>query len=85
MAFYGCKPVTLEILCPITIKYDWELDISETKTLILGNGIRKFPEGFFDNCKKLEAIFVPEKKTNYYNSRIPENLHHLIKELPSEK
>ena len=33
----------------------------------------------------LETIYVPAKKTKYYQSRIPKWLHDKIVELPAEK
>lgn len=39
----------------------------------------------FGKCSALKTINVPAKKADYYKSRLPEELHSLIVELPAEK
>ena len=55
------------------------------KEMTLPVGVKKIYKGAFDNCKALERIYVPAKKTDYYKSRLPEELHSLIVELQPEK
>ena len=36
-------------------------------------------------CPALKVINVPAKRADYYKKRLPEELHHLIVELPPVK
>jgi hypothetical protein len=55
------------------------------EVLTLGIGIKKIDEFAFSGCNSLKTIYVPAKKADYYKKRLPEELHHLIVELPEEK
>jgi hypothetical protein len=55
------------------------------ETITLGAGIKKIEADAFDGCTGLKTINVPAKKASYYKSRLPEQLHALIVELPAEK
>jgi hypothetical protein len=48
-------------------------------------GIKKIGKDAFKGCTALKTINVPAKKADYYKKRLPEELHHLIVELPAEK
>ena len=45
----------------------------------------KTMDGVFVGCDALKVINVPAKKGDYYKKRLPEELHHLIVELPPVK
>ena len=55
------------------------------KTIELPVGIKKIGKDAFKGCTALKTINVPAKKADYYKKRLPEELHHLIVELPAEK
>ena len=55
------------------------------ETVTLGAGIKKIEAVTFEGCTSLKVINVPAKKADYYKNRLPEELHHLIVELPTEK
>lgn len=46
---------------------------------------KKIGKDAFKGCTALKTINVPAKKADYYKKRLPEELHHLIVELPAEK
>ena len=69
------------------------------ETITLGTGIKKVDGDFlylkgnskgeyvkgWGDCPALKVINVPAKKADYYKKRLPEELHHLIVELPPVK
>jgi hypothetical protein len=55
------------------------------ETITLGPGIKKFAEFMFDDNPVLKTIYVPAKKTAYYQKRLPESAHSLIVEMEPVK
>lgn len=83
-SFRGNKVInSATLMCKINIG-DIFRGCTNLKTLTLGAGIKKFDKDFFDTLSGLETIYIPAKKMKYYSSRIPEELHNKIVELPVE-
>ena len=60
-------------------------EIKDGVGIIPGVGIKTIEEKAFEGCTALKTINVPAKKADYYKERLPEELHHLIVELPVKK
>ena len=63
----------------------WPFFWSTTDFIAQFASIKKIDEDIFKDCPALKVINVPAKKTEYYKKRLPEELHHLIVELPPVK
>jgi hypothetical protein len=75
---------SVSVLGPVKKMEDTFAYCSALETVTLGAGIKKI-ENAFRECPALKTINVPAKKADYYKNRLPEELHHLIVELPEEK
>ena len=94
-AFSGCAGLTTaSVLGPVKLMNGTFEGCTALECVTLGVGIKKIimtddddkeEARAFGNCSALKTINVPAKKADYYKSRLPEELHSLIVELPAEK
>lgn len=85
--FKGCINLrNVSLLAPISNIGEEMFDgCVNLENITFGVGIKKIAKNAFSCCKRLKCIHVPAKKTDYYQKRLPEELHDLIVELPAEK
>lgn len=85
--FFGCTSLT-SIVIPDSVteigNYAFR-GCTGLKSIVIGNSVTEIGNWSFDRCTGLKTINVPTKKADYYKKRLPEELHHLIVELPEEK
>ena len=84
-AFNNCPALkSVSILGPVKKLESTFSNCEALETVTLGAGIKTIDSAFF-MCPALKVINVPAKKADYYKKRLPEELHHLIVELPPVK
>ena len=86
-AFSGCTGLT-SVVIPEGVTEIGEnafRGCENLKEVTLPVGVKKIDESAFNECKALETIYVPAKKADYYEKRLPEELHDKIKELEPVK